>query len=216
MSAAAGGSLSLHAAQHYGAEVVGVTLSGEQKAFMRRPHRANAASEDHVEIRTPGLPAKSTDGPFDAVGSMEMGEHVGQRELSRLRRRAVHGVLRPADGCWSSRCPGAGKHPGGGPFIESFIAPDMHMRPVGETLALLEDAGLEIEGVKGMRRDYVRTPRGLVREVGGQPRGRRRDDGRGDRPGVAAVPRGQRCAVSPSAGWAWNRIPLQQAGEAGR
>jgi cyclopropane-fatty-acyl-phospholipid synthase len=31
-----------------------------------------------------------------------------------------------------------GRHPGGGPFIESFIAPDMHMRPVGETIALIE------------------------------------------------------------------------------
>jgi cyclopropane-fatty-acyl-phospholipid synthase len=50
-----------------------------------------------------------------------------------------------------------GRHPGGGPFIESFIAPDMHMRPVGETLGFLEDAGLEIEGIQGMRRDYVRT-----------------------------------------------------------
>jgi cyclopropane-fatty-acyl-phospholipid synthase len=50
-----------------------------------------------------------------------------------------------------------GKHPGGGPFIESFIAPDMHMRPVGETLGFLEGAGFEVEGVQGMRRHYVRT-----------------------------------------------------------
>ena len=55
--------------------------------------------------------------------------------------------------------PGAkgGKHPGGGPFIESFIAPDMHMRPVGETVAHLERGGLEVRDVHTLREHYVRT-----------------------------------------------------------
>jgi cyclopropane fatty-acyl-phospholipid synthase-like methyltransferase len=51
----------------------------------------------------------------------------------------------------------AGAAPGGGPFIETYIAPDMHMRPVEETVGLLKDAGLEIEGLHGLREDYVRT-----------------------------------------------------------
>ena len=38
------GSLSLHAAQHYGVDVVGVTLSVEQKAFIDCPHQASANS----------------------------------------------------------------------------------------------------------------------------------------------------------------------------
>jgi cyclopropane-fatty-acyl-phospholipid synthase len=50
-----------------------------------------------------------------------------------------------------------GSHPGGGPFIESFIAPDMHMRPLGETIALLEEAGLATVAVEAMREHYVRT-----------------------------------------------------------
>jgi cyclopropane-fatty-acyl-phospholipid synthase len=50
-----------------------------------------------------------------------------------------------------------GSHPGGGPFIESFIAPDMHMRPIGQTLALLEDGGLTTVSVEAMREHYVRT-----------------------------------------------------------
>ena len=37
-----------------------------------------------------------------------------------------------------------GRHPGGGPFVESFIAPDMYMRPVGETVAYLGGGGLEV------------------------------------------------------------------------
>ncbi|MEZ5193130.1 MAG: class I SAM-dependent methyltransferase [Nocardioides sp.] len=50
-----------------------------------------------------------------------------------------------------------GRHPGGGPFIESFIAPDMHMRPVGETVALVEEGGLEVRDVHALREHYVRT-----------------------------------------------------------
>jgi cyclopropane-fatty-acyl-phospholipid synthase len=45
----------------------------------------------------------------------------------------------------------------GGPFIASYIAPDMHMRPLPQTLALLQAAGLEIVSVLGLRAHYVRT-----------------------------------------------------------
>jgi cyclopropane-fatty-acyl-phospholipid synthase len=47
--------------------------------------------------------------------------------------------------------------PGGGAFIESYVSPDMHMRPVGETVALLEGGGLEVRDVHAMREHYVRT-----------------------------------------------------------
>ena len=50
-----------------------------------------------------------------------------------------------------------GRYPGGGPFIESFIAPDMHMRPVGETVELIESGGLEVRDVHALREHYVRT-----------------------------------------------------------
>jgi cyclopropane-fatty-acyl-phospholipid synthase len=43
-----------------------------------------------------------------------------------------------------SRAPRA---PGGGAFIDAYITPDMHMRPVGETIGLLEAAGLELTRV---------------------------------------------------------------------
>src|SRR5262249_35618491 len=42
-------------------------------------------------------------------------------------------------------------------FIERYVAPDMHMRPVGETIAMLERAGLEVRDVEAMREHYVWT-----------------------------------------------------------
>ncbi len=40
---------------------------------------------------------------------------------------------------------------------ESFIAPDRHMRPLGQTIGLLEEAGLSTIAVEAMREHYVRT-----------------------------------------------------------
>jgi len=48
---------------------------------------------------------------------------------------------------------------GGGPFIQSYIAPDMDMRPVGDTINLIQGAGFEVIGVEAMREHYVRTIR---------------------------------------------------------
>ncbi len=76
MSAVVGGSLSLHAAREYGARVVGITISAEQKAFVDAKVRA-LGLEDWVEIRLQDY-REIPDGPFDAVASIEMGEHVGE------------------------------------------------------------------------------------------------------------------------------------------
>ena len=49
--------------------------------------------------------------------------------------------------------------PGGGAFIERYIAPDMTMRPLSRTLVHLEAAGFELRDVHAMREHYVRTVR---------------------------------------------------------
>jgi len=148
------GSLSLHAARHYGVDVVGVTLSVEQKAFIDARIKERGL-EGQVEIRVQDY-REIPDGPFDAVASLEMGEHVGQRNYPVYAAALFKNVV-PGGRVLVQQMSRRGKHPGGGPFIESFIAPDMHMRPVGETLGFLEDAGLEVEGVEAMRRHYVWT-----------------------------------------------------------
>ena len=155
------GSLSLHAAETTALQVVGVTIAAEQKAFIDARGSPSAACRtwSRSGCRTT---ATSPDGPFDTISSIEMGEHVGAAELPRLHRadpRPAHG---PAGARWSSRCR-APRRPGGGPFIEAFIAPDMHMRPVGETVACIEQAGLEVRDVHALREHYVRTVRRLVR-----------------------------------------------------
>ncbi len=147
------GSLSLYAAERHGARVTGLTISAEQKAFADA-RIAERGLADRVEIRLQDY--RDVRGTFDAVGSIEMGEHVGQArypEYVEVLRRSV----RPGGRVLVQQMSRTGRHPGGGPFIESFIAPDMHMRPVGETVALIEAGGLEVRDVHAMREHYVRT-----------------------------------------------------------
>lgn len=148
------GSLSLFAAEHFGAKVTGVTISKEQKAFIDQ-RIAERGLQDRVEIRLQDY-REVNDGPYDAVASLEMGEHVGQENYETYTATLFRNV-RPGGKVLIQQMSRHGKKPGGGPFIESFIAPDMHMRPVGETVNLIENAGFEIRGVEAMREHYVRT-----------------------------------------------------------
>ncbi|MFC9551958.1 class I SAM-dependent methyltransferase [Rhodococcus sp. NPDC056960] len=148
------GSLSLHAAAEYGAQVVGVTISREQKAFIDA-RIAERGLQDRVEIRLQDY-REVPDGPFDAVASLEMGEHVGEKNYARYAQ-ALYDNAKPGARVLIQQMSRTGRHPGGGPFIESFIAPDMTMRPVGESVAYLERAGLEVRDVHGLREHYVWT-----------------------------------------------------------
>ena len=148
------GALSLFAAAEYGAHVVGVTLSREQKTFVDA-RIAERGLGDRVEIRVQDY-RDIPDRPFDAVASLEMGEHVGRRNYP-VYARALRDNVVPGGRILVQQMSRTGRHPGGGPFIESFIAPDMYMRPVGETVALIADAGLEVRDVHALREHYVRT-----------------------------------------------------------
>ncbi|WP_395690196.1 class I SAM-dependent methyltransferase [Nocardioides sp.] len=153
------GSLSLHAAEHFGAQVVGVTISAQQQAFIEK-RIADRGLTGRVEVRLQDYREVPDDG-FDAVGSLEMGEHVGERNYPTYAA-ALHRAVRPGGRVLVQQMSRSGRHPGGGPFIESFIAPDMHMRPLGDTVALLERGGLEVRGVQALREHYVRTVAGWI------------------------------------------------------
>lgn len=148
------GSLSLHAAGEHQARVTAVTLSSEQhEALQQRirdrglTHLVDAQLCDYRDI--PG------DG-YDAVAVIEMGEHVGEAEYLGFAT-TLHRLLRPAGRLLVQQMSRGHVAPGGGFFIEGYIAPDMHMRPLGETVALLEQAGLEVRSTESMREHYART-----------------------------------------------------------
>jgi cyclopropane-fatty-acyl-phospholipid synthase len=153
-------SLLVHAAQHYGVRATGVTLSAQQRAYGLARVEALGLT-DRVEIRLQDY-RELTDEPFDAVASIEMGEHVGEHNYPEYAAR-LHRLLLPHGRLllqqMSRGAAGVNNAPGGGPFMERYVAPDMHMRPLGATLGLLESAGLEAVDVHSLREHYVWTVR---------------------------------------------------------
>jgi cyclopropane-fatty-acyl-phospholipid synthase len=149
--------LSIHAAKQYGVHVTGVTLSKEQLAFGRAKVEALGLG-DLVELRLQDYREVPADGGYDAVSTVEMGEHVGAANYPMFAA-TLHRLVRPGGRVLVQQMSRHGVAPGGGAFIERYIAPDMHMRPVGETVDLLETAGLEVRDVQAMRENYTRTIR---------------------------------------------------------
>ncbi|MBM7054694.1 MULTISPECIES: cyclopropane-fatty-acyl-phospholipid synthase family protein [Streptomyces] len=153
------GSLTLYAAERHGVRVTAVTLAAEQAAYVRQQVESRGLG-DLVEVLNIDYrdiaERPETRGAYDAVSTIEMGEHVGDAEYPAFTR-ILHDSLRPRGRVLVQQMSRGTTAPGGGAFIESYIAPDMHMRPVGETVGLLEGSGLEVRDVESLREHYVWT-----------------------------------------------------------
>ncbi|MGM9470866.1 class I SAM-dependent methyltransferase [Pseudarthrobacter sp. YS3] len=158
------GSFALHAAQHYGVSVVGVTLSSEQ-AVLARKRAADAGLTEKIDIRVQDYRDVS-DGPFDAISSIGMSEHVG-REQTPHYVQVLHGLLRPGGRLlnhaisWNS---GPTK-PDPDSFIPRYVFPDGEMISLGEMVSALEGGGFEVLDVEALRLHYALTLRAWVRRL---------------------------------------------------
>ncbi|MGW6270054.1 class I SAM-dependent methyltransferase [Streptomyces sp. NPDC055060] len=148
------GSLSLYAAERYKAQVTAVTLSREQRDVVRARVRERGL-DDQVDVQLRHY-RDIENGQYEAISVIEMGEHVGDAEYPGFAAQ-LHGLLRPQGRILVQQMSRGATAPGGGAFIESYIAPDMHMRPLGETIGLWEGAGFEVRSAEALREHYVRT-----------------------------------------------------------
>lgn len=148
------GSLSLHAALHYGVSVTAVTLSSQQHRFVTG-RVADLGLEHLVDVRLQDY-RDVADGPYDAVAAIEIGEHVGAGAYPRFLQ-SLYGLL-AADGRMLIQQMSRGRRaPGGGAFVGTYIAPDMYMRPVAETAGLVRASGFQVLGIEDLRAHYCRT-----------------------------------------------------------
>ncbi|NUS73654.1 MAG: class I SAM-dependent methyltransferase [Corynebacteriales bacterium] len=154
--------LAIHAAKNFGVQVTGITLSEAQRGFGEK-RVAEAGLADRITVRLQDY-RDLDDEPYDAVASIEMGEHVGAAQYPTYLS-ALHRSLRPRGRLLLQQMSRHDDAPGGGPFIETYIAPDMHMRPVGETVSLVEAAGLEVRDVHALREHYVHTARAWLKNL---------------------------------------------------
>lgn len=142
------GALIVHAAERFGARATGVTISRRQYTYVKELGAP-------VEVLLQDY-RKPVAGQFDAVASIEMGEHVGERNYP-LYCGTLYRALKPGGRVLIQQMSRGGGAPGGGAFIERYIAPDMAMRPIHHTLRHLEEAGFEIRDIASLRDHYVTT-----------------------------------------------------------
>ncbi|KJK57875.1 SAM-dependent methyltransferase [Saccharothrix sp. ST-888] len=157
------GSLLLHAAGRYGVTAVGVSISKEQVALARE-RVAAAGLSDRVEVRLQDY-REIPDGPFDAISSVGMAEHVGAAQYLRYAS-GLYELLTPGGRLLNhqiARRPGRRGEPYvPSPFISSYVFPDGELAPVGSTVSLLEEAGFEVRDVESLREHYALTLREWV------------------------------------------------------
>ena len=87
----------LHAARQHGVRAVGVTIS-ERQAELAGLRVKEAGLEDRVEIRLQDY-RDVADGPFDAISSIGMFEHVGRSRLATYFEQPLRRCCGPKGGC---------------------------------------------------------------------------------------------------------------------
>ncbi|MFF9153132.1 class I SAM-dependent methyltransferase [Streptomyces sp. NPDC014846] len=157
------GSMVIHAAREHGVSAVGITLSQEQAAYARK-RVADEGLTDRVEIRVQDY-RDVADGPFDAISSVGMAEHVGAERYLEYANR-LYALLKPGGRLLNHQI---ARRPQGDetayrvdPFIDSYVFPDGELAPLGTTVTQLERAGFEVRDVESLREHYARTLRHWV------------------------------------------------------
>ena len=154
------GSMLLHAASQYGVQGVGITLS-EQQAKLARKRVADAGLSDRIEIRLQDY-REVRDGPYDAISSIGMAEHVGEIRMCEYAE-ILHSLVRPGGRVLNHAIARrAGTQPSKSSFVWRYVFPDGELLPLQATVAALEGAGLEVRDVEALREHYHLTLRAWV------------------------------------------------------
>ncbi len=158
------GGLCLFAAEHYGVEVLGITISRPQAELANeRIRAAGLADRCRVEL----VDYRELDAPeaFDKVVSVCMFEAVAEKRLPEFFARA-QSFVKPG-GLFVNQGLGRRHHEAaastsGRSFMGRYVFPDGSIVPISTALRAAESAGLEVRDVEGLREHYVLTLRHWV------------------------------------------------------
>jgi cyclopropane-fatty-acyl-phospholipid synthase len=151
------GSLVMWAAERYGVQALGVTLSKAQtewaQAAIRRAGLEGRARVEHLDYRD--LPA---DARFEKIAAVGVIEHIGIRNYPQYFAR-VHEMLAP-DGLFLNHGITREKHwqrTSQTDFLERHVFPNGEMDNVSHILDVMERAHFEVLDVENLRAHYART-----------------------------------------------------------
>ncbi len=160
------GGMVMHAAEKHDVSAVGVTVSTRQVELAAK-RVAEAGLADRVQIRNQDY-RLIDDGPFDAISSIGMFEHVGEARLADYFGRLYdllppggrllnHGISRPPspDGKNNAKLSRTG-------FIRRYVFPDGELHEIGRVVSIVQQAGFEVRHVESLREHYAKTLRHWV------------------------------------------------------
>ena len=154
------GGLLLWAAEHYGVDATGITLSRNQHAHVQRLI-AERGLQGRVRMLLCDYRELLVERPFDKVASVGMFEHVGRAHMGRYFDTIVR-LLRPGGlllnhGITAGAVDNAQLGAGMGDFIEQYIFPGGELLHVSSVLHDMASAGLEMVDTENLRPHYART-----------------------------------------------------------
>ena len=158
------GGMVIHAARRYGVRATGVTLSAEQADYATRRVREEGL-QDQVTIRLQDY-RDVADGPYDAISSIGMFEHVGENRLAEYFSR-MHALLAPG-GLFLNHGitrPAGSRSLGRKGFIPRYVFPDGELHEIGTVVSRVQHAGLEVRHCETLREHYALTLRAWVENL---------------------------------------------------
>jgi cyclopropane-fatty-acyl-phospholipid synthase len=156
------GGMVLHAVKHHDVSAVGITIASEQ-AELAAKRIANEGLSERIEIRLQDY-RDVRDGPYDAISSIGMFEHVGLSQLGRYFSTLV-GLLSPKGRLLNHAISRPDPSRSGfdkRSFIGRYVFPDGELQEVGGVVTAMHKAGLEVRDVESLREHYAKTLRTWV------------------------------------------------------
>jgi cyclopropane-fatty-acyl-phospholipid synthase len=154
------GGLLLWAAEHYGVEATGITLSKNQHAHVQRLI-ADKGLQGRVRMELRDYRELDESLPFDKISSVGMFEHVGRPNMTayfrKIRRLLAPGGLVMNHGITAGGPDNDQLGAGMGDFIEKYIFPGGQLLHVSEVLNHMARSGLEMVDTENLRPHYART-----------------------------------------------------------
>jgi cyclopropane-fatty-acyl-phospholipid synthase len=154
------GGLIFWAAEHYGVNSLGITLSKNQFEYVDAEIKRRGLGR-RVEVRCLDYRELGPTERFDKVASVGMFEHVGSASLDAYFRR-MHELLLPGGlamnhGITSAAIASSGLGSGISEFIEDYVFPGGELVHLSRVVESASRAGLECVDAESLRPHYART-----------------------------------------------------------
>jgi len=154
------GGLLIWAAEHYGVDATGITLSKNQHAYAQRLIEEKGL-QGRVRMELRDYRELDEAQGFDKIASVGMFEHVGQANMpayfAKIQRLLKPGGLVMNHGITAGSIESSELGAGMGAFIEKYIFPGGELLHVSHVLRVLAMAGLEMVDAENLRPHYART-----------------------------------------------------------